>query len=173
MRRTWRTWLTRRTWRTWRTSLAVALSAGLLSAVAACAIGGADAGAADPSASNPVTRILGTWMPVEIPGYVVPPGFPNAFALATITFDGKGHWHGSDGCNQLLGTYRVGVDGVISTTSSPTTLIGCANVPNARVLHAATHAHIIDGGLVLTDKADEIVGRYQHIANTTIGPPPT
>jgi heat shock protein HslJ len=135
-----------------------------LGIVSACDIGGAQGSAARPSASDPVTRLVGTWEPIDIPGFVVPAAYPNAFALARVTFEANRHWQGSDGCNRSQGSYTIAVDGVITTTAGPTTKIGCANVPNGRVLKNATHAHIVDGGLVLTDKDDEIIGRYQRVS---------
>ncbi|GLY28799.1 META domain-containing protein [Kineosporia sp. NBRC 101731] len=105
-------------------------------------------------------EILGTWYPWDIPSYV-PPGFDaDSFPEATVTFKDDGTWTGSDGCNGQGGDYEITADGAFSAGEpGPSTRMGCANVPNATVLHSSTKAAVENGMLVLSANGTT-TGRY-------------
>ena len=44
-----------------------------------------------------------------------------------LVFKPDGTWTGSDGCNDLQGTYSIGQRGAFSATSGPQHMIGCEN----------------------------------------------
>ncbi|GAA3636516.1 hypothetical protein GCM10022223_63710 [Kineosporia mesophila] len=105
-------------------------------------------------------NILGTWYPWDIPAYV-PPGFgADSFPEATVTFKENGTWTGSDGCNGQGGDYEIAADGTFSAGEpGPSTLMGCANVPNATVLHSSTKASV-EGGMLVLSLNGTTTGRY-------------
>jgi len=65
-------------------------------------------------------EIKGKWRPTSITGYFVGPRNP-----AHFTFDGSGGWTGSDGCNELSGTYRLDENGVRFGREVLSTARGC------------------------------------------------
>jgi heat shock protein HslJ len=139
----------------------------LLGAVAACAGSGGKSGGGSGLGSEPDTTVAGTWRPVMITGYEPPAEYPDGFRTATISFNGAGGWLGSDGCNRLSGTYVFHGDGRLETTVGPSTLIGCANVPNAAVLAAAVQARLDGQQLTLLDKRGVVLARYERVNPTT------
>ena len=72
-------------------------------------------------------------------------------------------WHGSDGCNALAGTYRVGPDGSLAATAGPQTLIGCANVPNGVVVTSAARVEIDEDRLSFLDDGGAVLGSYARL----------
>ncbi|GLY15315.1 hypothetical protein Kisp01_23300 [Kineosporia sp. NBRC 101677] len=107
--------------------------------------------------------IVGTWSPAAIPGFT-PTRSDSSFQDAGITFTDDGAWKESDGCNKSTGTYRIDPEGTFTwTPPRGTTRIGCANVPNLRVLEAADSARIEGGDLVFesgTGPERTTLGRY-------------
>jgi heat shock protein HslJ len=139
----------------------------LLGVVAACGGSGGKAAGGSGLGSEPDTTVAGTWRPVTITGYELPSAYPDAFQTATITFNGAGGWMGSDGCNRLTGTYVFHGDGRLEATAGPSTLIGCANVPNGSVLAAAVQARLKGAELTLLDKRGAVLARYERVNPTT------
>ena len=134
----------------------------LLLASACAGSGGKQAGGSGLG-SEPDTTVAGTWRPVMVADYELPGEYPDGFQRATITFNGAGGWMGSDGCNQLSGTYRFHGDGQLEATVGPSTLIGCANVPNGQVLASATQAQLDEPTLTLLDKRGQVLARYERV----------
>jgi heat shock protein HslJ len=135
----------------------------LLGLVTACVHSGGKSGGGSGLGSEPDTTVAGTWRPVVLTGYELPSAYPDGFQAATITFNGSGGWQGSDGCNRLNGTYVFHGDGRLEATVGPSTLIGCANVPNGAVLAAAAQARLDAGQLILLDHRDRVLGRYERV----------
>ncbi|GAA3037606.1 META domain-containing protein [Actinokineospora globicatena] len=108
--------------------------------------------------------VVGSWEPVSVTGFSGSLLTPRSQA-PWITLTGDGRWSASDGCNTTSGRYKAGGDQFAATTEGPSTLIGCANVPNAHVLtHAATYA--VRGEELIfygTDGAE--LGTYRRVAN--------
>jgi heat shock protein HslJ len=149
-----------------RRAVAGALGAVLLAGLSACAGSGGTSAGGSGLGSEPDTTVAGTWRPVEIAGYQLPAEYPDAFRTATITFDGAGGWLGSDGCNRLSGTYRFHGDGRLEATVGPSTLIGCANVPNGQVLSSAVQARLHATVLTLLDHSGRVLARYERMDST-------
>ncbi|MFC0627879.1 META domain-containing protein [Kribbella deserti] len=84
-----------------------------------------------PASANDVT---GSWRPLRIAGFngMRKPRPDQPF----LAFSPDGTWRGSDGCNGIHGTYKIGPNGEFSSTTGPQTLIGCDYVPNADVIAA-------------------------------------
>jgi heat shock protein HslJ len=145
----------------------MAVVALLFGVVAACAGSGGNAPGGSGPGSEPDTAVAGTWRPVMIAGYELPAEYPDGFRTATITFNGSGRWLGSDGCNRLAGTYRFHADGGLETTVGPTTMIGCANVPNGEVLASATRARLDAAELTLLSRSGQVLARYERVVSGT------
>jgi len=135
----------------------------LLLLASACASSGGTS--ASGLGSEPDTTVAGTWRPVMVTGYELPAEYPDGFRTATITFNGAGRWMGSDGCNGLSGTYGFHGDGELEATVGPSTLIGCANVPNAQVLVSATRARLNGSELTLLDNRGQVLARYERVVS--------
>lgn len=104
---------------------------------------------ASPAARRPsaslVKSLVGTWRPVRIEGFAdlrrTRPDDP------VLTFGADGTWSGSDGCNNLGGTYTVTEEGRFSSTSRGQRLAGCANVPHSGLL--AETVNVTPDGAIL------------------------
>src|SRR4051812_12577786 len=86
--------------------------------------------------------VSGTWRPLQIAGVTSLQTSRPDDPVLVLRPDGT--WGGSDGCNGLQGTYRIGQRGEFSATVGPQHLIGCDNVPHTGVLAAAKRV-AVDG----------------------------
>jgi heat shock protein HslJ len=130
-----------------------------LTLVSACARS-ADAAPGHGGTTDLATAIVGTWRPVEIPGYTPPGQYPNALRDAPITFDAQHTLQGTDGCNGFRIDYRVTSEGRLRVGEGVQTEIGCANVPNVEVVSSADRVQISGGSLTFTDAKGKVLGRY-------------
>ncbi len=149
---------------------AVLLGMSMLAVLAACA---APAGPGDTTTpadtgtpGGAMGSIVGTWLVGADEVFETTP-------FLTITSDGS--WTGSDGCNVVRGTWELSPDGVLTTTSGPSTFIGCDGKPLPTLFANATTASVDAGSLTLQDDAGEVLtlvaGREP--LNKTIAPPST
>lgn len=82
-----------------------------------------------------ITMMSGTWQPMRMTGFT---GLRNARPEPPVlAFHADGSWTGSDGCNGLQGTFKIGPEGQFTSTIGPQRLVGCDNVPHTAVLAAA------------------------------------
>jgi heat shock protein HslJ len=109
------------------------------------------------------TALVGTWRPLQIAGYRAPAEYADAMTYAAITFQSDGNWRASDGCNMAHGSYVLDSGGRISVTSGPTTLIGCANVPNAEVLSRAGRVQVVGDRMTLHSTTGAVLATYQRV----------
>lgn len=109
------------------------------------------------------TAMIGTWRPLRIAGYQPPPGYRDGLARAPVTFEASGSWRASDGCNLSSGTYVLDAGGRISVTVGPSTLIGCANVPNATALGRAATIQVTGDRLTLRSATGLVLAVYQRV----------
>jgi hypothetical protein len=128
------------------------------------------AGVSTPSSSastqTQTEALIGTWRPVDIVGFDSSK-LPPLGVMATewdITFTGDGRWQGTDGCNEIGGTYTASDNGPISVdTSGPQTLIGCSHIPNAVVLGRAARFAIDGRSLTFYAAAGQRLGTYERV----------
>jgi heat shock protein HslJ len=138
----------------------------LLTLLSGCARS-AEAAPGPGGTTDLAVAIVGTWRPVEIPGYSAPPQYPNALRDATITFDGQHTLQGTDGCNGFRVSYRVTSGGLLRVGQGSETMIGCANVPNDRVVSSAARVQVSGASLTFTDAGGKVLGRYTRAGATS------
>jgi heat shock protein HslJ len=79
--------------------------------------------------------VSGTWHPVAMVGVKSLKAPRPDDPVLILRPDGT--WGGSDGCNELQGTYTIGPRGEFTATAGPQHLIGCDAVPHTGVLLSA------------------------------------
>ena len=106
-----------------------------------------------PEPLEPATGagLQGRWTPVDAP----------AASKALVEFRNSGTWGGSDGCNSSGGRWAVEGEGELLTTSGPSTLIGCDNIPVPGWVAAARLAGFDGDELVLLDVSGVELGRLE------------
>lgn len=124
----------------------VLLEMSLLALLAACASPAPPGDTGSPSEAG--VTIVGTWL-------VGPDEVMDATPFLTIASDGS--WTASDGCNVVRGTWKQASDGTLTTTSGPSTLIGCDGKPLPSLFVNATSATVDAGTLILQDETGEVV----------------
>jgi hypothetical protein len=73
-----------------------------------------------------VGQLLGaTLQPVSIAGYSGALTSPPLASVPHLDFGPRGKWGGSDGCNSVAGTYRVGTGGSFRLVEHFSTAVGC------------------------------------------------
>ncbi len=78
-----------------------------------------------------------------------------------VTFETDGTWNGSDGCNDLDGTYRVGADGAFESTTKGTTLMLCGGVDPLPVPARGAVRVTVEGDVaVFFDTEGQQVAKY-------------
>ncbi|SER36778.1 META domain-containing protein [Actinokineospora terrae] len=106
--------------------------------------------------------VVGEWEPVSLVGFTGSIDTPRR-EPPLVRFTDDGHWEASDGCNGSAGRYHAD-NGVFSaTTDGPSTLIGCANVPNTSVLTKATSYALRGDELVFTMDGPIVLGTYRRV----------
>jgi heat shock protein HslJ len=98
------------------------------------------------------TAITGTWLAYTIAGYGYmkkgPLNRPPLNADPQLSFDGRGRWTGSDGCNHLSGGYRLDENGIHFDRPILSTLMNCGpDVPDFGQIENAPRSEIRDGQL--------------------------
>ncbi len=115
--------------------------------------------------------IAGVWQATSIAGYDGPLTSPPLPEPPRLELGGDDHWKGSDGCNELDGTYRVEKDHSFAITGATTqTAAACVAakpsttpvpvVPTYAVLHAAVHLQIVGNQLTFTNSGGRILATY-------------
>ena len=87
-----------------------------------------------------------------------------------ITFSDDGSWSSSDGCNRVQGTWELGENGALDTTSGPSTLMAC---PGAQLPLAVAQADfvIVDGDtLTIYSTAESTATTLVRTDDPNIGP---
>jgi heat shock protein HslJ len=129
-----------------------------------------------PSATSTTTvpsltqdRVKGKWRPTSITGYFVGPR-----NTAYFTFDGRGNWTGSDGCNERSGTYRLEATG-IRFMSVGSTAVGCGpDAPDFESIETAPRSEIRNDQLTfLTADGSEVARFVRAIVTARIELPST
>jgi heat shock protein HslJ len=116
--------------------------------------------------------IQGKWRPVSITGYFVGP-----LNTAYLSFDGRGSWTGSDGCNELSGMYQLDETGVRFDREVLSTTRGCgagAETPDFGPIERAARSNIAGDQLTfLTADGGEIARVVRAVVTARIELPST
>ncbi len=136
----------------------IALISGAVLAVAALAGCATGAGSAVPATE---ADLVGTWALDE---EFSSPEQP------FISFSDDGSWIASDGCNQVRGTWQLGEDGSLTTTSGPSTLMACDGAQLPLAMAQATSVEILVDTLILTSSGESTTTVLVRSTDPAVGP---
>jgi hypothetical protein len=107
-----------------------------------------------PTASSPATAasLAGRWRPYPVKVYNTP-------AQPYLSFTTAGAWSGSDGCNKLGGTLRIGSAGELISISGPIAGVGCDGVSVDRWIPAYGRAAVSGNILTLYASDGRVLAR--------------
>jgi heat shock protein HslJ len=125
-----------------------------VSSLAACATG---SGVGAPSQED----LVGTW---ALEDEFTSPEQP------FIAFSDDGTWIASDGCNQVRGTWELGGDGSLTTTSGPSTLMACEGAQLPLAMALATSVSIEGESLILISSGDSTTTVLVRSTDPAVGP---
>ena len=115
--------------------------------------------------------ISGTWRPVWIGGYSRP--FDLRSPSLDLSFDGKGHWSGSDGCNSIAGRYELGPDGSFGFQEHFSTTVGCIRgTPTPMSLQGAVRVEMVNGLLTFFGRDGHQLTRFVSVPTAPLRPKP-
>lgn len=114
-----------------------------------------------PNGAVTVADLVGPWRPVTIAGFAgsVPRG-PVSFA--ELRFDDAGSWSGSDGCNEITGSYHLGSEGALTFAVTGSTDVGCTEgfPPVPASLVAATRIELAGRRLSFLASNHHVIAQY-------------
>ena len=117
-----------------------------------------------------VAALVGVWLPVSVTGYRGPLTSPPFAFAPSISFDGNGHWNGTDFCNRFFGSYRLGSGGTIQVEPGSATNATCSFVgpegPSPNSVLAAVRVTLSNGRLTLFARSGHELAQYER-ANVT------
>ena len=103
--------------------------------------------------------IMGKWRPVSIAGYSGPLTKPPLGWEPHLSFNGRGRWSGSDGCNDIGGTYRLEGNGVHFFTLGGT-LVNCSDNPDFEPIEAAARSEVRNDQLTFLTADGHEIARF-------------
>jgi heat shock protein HslJ len=112
------------------------------------------------------TAITGTWLAYTIAGFGYigkgPPLRPALPSDPKLAFDGLGRWTGSDGCNQLSGSYTLDENGIhFDPQSLRSTAINCGpDVPDFAQIEKAARSEVRDNQLTFFSADGNEIARF-------------
>ncbi len=126
------------------------------------------------SASISATSITGVWQPISIAGYVGP--LTSLAHPPTLTFDTT-HVTGSDGCNDIRATYRLGPSNAFHLVSlGYQTQIACGyakprggsipTVPTGKVVESTARIDVTGDALTLFDAHGSALATYERVVDS-------
>jgi heat shock protein HslJ len=168
--------------------LVVLLAAGI--ALARVDTGGSDVSGPAPAATSAtipattttalaegavsVEALVGPWQPDTIAGYA---GLlPRTRGLVPeLRFADNGTWSGSDGCNEITGSYELGAGGTFTFAVLGSTDVGCTEgfPPIPESLAAATRVTLVNGRLAFFSGAHGIAQYVRENVFTRVELPST
>lgn len=119
--------------RTARTLLATAAIALATLGLAACSPGGSGS-------------VVGTW------------GDPDAAETPSLVFEEDGSYHGTDGCNRVMGSWEAD-GGTVSLGAMASTMMHCEGVDTW--LSGGASAKVDGDKLIISDEGDEQIGTLE------------
>jgi heat shock protein HslJ len=111
------------------------------------------------------TEIIGKWRPVSIAGYAGPLTKPPLGWEPRLSFNGRDRWSGSDGCNDIGGTYRLEGNGVHFLTFQ-STLVGCSETPDFEPIESAPRSAVRDDQLTFLTADGNEIARFERAGVT-------
>jgi heat shock protein HslJ len=117
---------------------------------------------ANPSSGSP--SITGTWTPQSVAGYRG--RISNWEWTPVLRFDSKGNWSGSDGCNDMGGSYQLQAGGAFHATGplSQTQVLCSAVFPTVAVLHSTARVERRNDQLIFLGADVHVVATYASVA---------
>ncbi len=106
--------------------------------------------------------LVGAWRPVSIAGYHGPLTAPPMGVPPVLSFDGRGHWGGTDGCNGMNGSYRLGTNGAFQLALGGMTQALCDRFPPTPAsLRTAVQVELRDDRLTFFDREGTQIAQYE------------
>jgi heat shock protein HslJ len=109
--------------------------------------------------------IMGKWRPVAIAGYDRPLTKPPLPWEPHLSFDSGDRWSGSDGCNDIGGTYRLDGNGVRFLTFGGT-LVLCNGTPDFEPIEAAARSEVRGDQLTFLTADGHEIARFERAGVT-------
>jgi hypothetical protein len=100
----------------------------------------------------PASALTGRWQPYPAKHY-------QSSKQPYLSFAADGSWTGTDGCNIVGGTLRVGARGELLNVSGPSTLIGCRGAPVGSFVPKSGRVAVSDGVLALYGENGKLLGK--------------
>lgn len=156
-----------------RTGFAAGLAAtSMIAAGVVIAVASSQEGTVVPAPNGPASApalkaaeaLIGTWTPVDVPrfGDETPGSLTRPAGRVTdLAFRADGSFRGSDGCNDIRGTYTALDDGSFSAERGAMTTAGCNNVMHDTVLRAAVRFEVKDRSLTFYAADGRRLGSYR------------
>jgi len=114
-----------------------------------------------------VAALVGSWRPVSIAGYNRPLTDPPLSSAPTLRFDRLGSVSGSDGCNIIGGSYRLGRGGGILFTDVALTKARCLSTPEPpEPLNKTARIDIRNGRLTFLASDGHELAQYERATVT-------
>jgi len=121
------------------------------------------------TAPTPVTEaaLVGKWRPVSVSGYHGPLTSPPLGFAPLLSFDGKGRWSGSDGCDSLIaGSYQLSQGGTFHLAEHFSTAIGCLSSRRVPIPDVAVRVELLNGRLTFFDRNGRQLAQYERATVT-------
>lgn len=87
-----------------------------------------------------------------------------------IAFVQDNTWSASDGCNRVQGTWEVGADGALTTTSGPQTMMACEGAQLPLAVSRGTRVQVDGDTLVIYSSYDSTETTLVRSTDSTVGP---
>ena len=114
-----------------------------------------------PSGSVQPGALVGTW--------VLDQSFDSP-EQPYVSFVQDNTWSSSDGCNRVQGTWEVGSDGALTTTSGPQTMMACEGAQLPLAVSRSTRVEVDGDTLVIHSSYDSTVTTLVRSTDRTVGP---
>lgn len=131
-------------------------SAASIAALSACASPSGDARSAVDEAT-----LVGTWVIDET---FTSPEQP------FIDFADDGSWTASDGCNRVQGTWELGEEGALTTTSGPSTLMACDGAQLPLAVAQANFVQVVGDSLTIHSSSESTTTQLVRSTDPAVGP---
>lgn len=100
-------------------------------------------------------RLVGKWVPSDVPSVDLGPDFDPS--SASITFDDGGEWTASDGCNDMTGKYTLDDDGNFTSDAGSIAGVGCSGgqIPHDLLLSQTDHVTFHSDETAVFESSDD------------------